>query len=294
MSWLTDPFQFAFMRRALAAGMLAVAMTSTIGTWVVIRGMSFVGDALAHGVLPGIAIAFLIGVDPGIGAFVAAMVMVVVISLVNRRSGLSEDTGIGLLFVGMLALGVVIISRSDGFAGDLTSFLFGNPLGVTAGDLAFQVAALVVVLGAVVVLYRPLLALSFNETKAALLGLRPGLTHLAMMVLVGLAVVASFRTVGTLMTFGLLVAPPATAVLLVRRVWLVMVVAVLLGWVAVVAGLLVSYHGDTAAGATMSGLAVAIFFVVLAVTEIAKSPWVRRRRVVVEGAGSAGDRSHRV
>jgi len=205
-------------------------------------------------------------------------VMVVVISLVNRRSGLSEDTGIGLLFVGMLALGVVIISRSDGFAGDLTSFLFGNPLGVTTGDLTFQAIALVVVLAAVVLLYRPLLALSFNETKAALLGLRPGLTHLAMMVLVGLAVVASFRTVGTLMTFGLLVAPPATAVLLVRRVWLVMVVAVGLGWVAVVAGLLVSYHEDTAAGATMSGLAVAIFFVVLAAKELVSRWGVNRPR----------------
>jgi ABC-type Mn2+/Zn2+ transport system permease subunit len=194
---------------------------------------------------------------------------VTVISLVNRRSGLSEDTGIGLLFVGMLALGVVVISRSDGFAGDLTSFLFGNPLGVTTGDLVFQAIAVVVIVGAVVLLYRPLLALAFNETKAALLGLRPGATHLVMMVLVGLSVVASFRTVGTLMTFGLLVAPPATAILLVRRVWLVMVVAVGLGWLAVVAGLLVSYHFDTAAGATMSGLAVAIFFVVLAGIEVA-------------------------
>lgn len=269
MTWLTEPFEFAFMQRALVAGLLAVAMTSTIGTWVVIRGMSFVGDALAHGVLPGIAVAFLLDVDPAIGAFAAALVMVAVISLVNRRSGLSEDTGIGLLFVGMLALGVVIISRSDGFAGDLTSFLFGNPLGVTAGDLAFQAVALAVVLAAVVLLYRPLLVLSFNETKAALLGLRPGATHLVMMVLVGLSVVASFRTVGTLMTFGLLVAPPAAAVLLVRRVWLVMIVAVGLGWLAVVAGLLVSYHFDTAAGATMSGLAVAIFFAVLAGVELA-------------------------
>lgn len=270
MDWLTEPFGFAFMQRALVAGLLAVAMTSTVGTWVVIRGMTFVGDALAHGVLPGIAVAVLVGIDPSIGAFVAAIVMVGLISLVNRQSGLSEDTGIGLLFVGMLALGVVIISRSDSFTGDLTSFLFGNPLGVTTGDLRFQAVALGIVLVTVVALYRPLLVLSFNETKAALLGLRPGATHLVMMVLVGLSVVASFRTVGTLMTFGLLVAPPATAILLVRRVWLVMVVAVLLGWMAVVAGLLVSYHYDTAAGATMSGLAVALFFVVLAVREVAE------------------------
>ena len=102
MDWLTEPFGFAFMQRALVAGLLAVVMTSTIGTWVVIRGMTFVGDALAHGVLPGIAVAVLIGIDPSIGAFVAAIVMVAIISLVNRQSGLSEDTGIGLLFVGYI------------------------------------------------------------------------------------------------------------------------------------------------------------------------------------------------
>lgn len=278
MEWLTEPFGFAFMQRALLAGLLAVVMTSTVGTWVVIRGMSFVGDALAHGVLPGIAVAFVIGVDPALGAFVAAVVMVLVISLVSRRSGLSEDTGIGLLFVGMLALGVIVISRTDSFAGDLTAFLFGNPLGVSSGDLWVQAGCLAVTLMALAVLHRPLLALAFNEVKAALLGMHPGATHLAMMVLVGLAVVASFRAVGTLMTFGLLVAPPATALLLVRRVWLVMVVAVAVGWLAVVAGLLVSYHHDTAAGATMSGLAVGFFFLALSCREVLRWGGSRSRR----------------
>lgn len=270
MDWLTEPFELAFMQRALLAGLLAVATTSTVGTWVVIRGMSFIGDALAHGVLPGIALAFVLGYSTNLGALVAAGAMVVLIWLVTRRSGLTEDTGIGLLFVGMLALGVVIISRADTFAGDLTAFLFGNPLAASASDLWFQVGALVVVLALVLALYRPLLVLSFDERTAALLGLRPGATHLVMMALVALAVVASFRTVGTLMTFGLLVAPPATAALLVRRVWLIMVVAVALGWLAVVAGLVVSYHHDTAAGATMSGLAVLLFFVVLAARELAR------------------------
>jgi ABC-type Mn2+/Zn2+ transport system permease subunit len=277
MGWLTEPFAFEFMQRALWAGLLAVAMTSVVGTWVVIRGMSFMGDALAHGVLPGIAVAFLAGIAPSIGAFAAALVMVLVISVVGSRTGLGEDTGIGLLFVGMLALGVVLISRSDAFAGDLTSFLFGDPLGVTSADLAFQAVALVVALTAVVVLHRPLVALSFNATKAALLGLHPGATNLAMLILVGLAVVASFQAVGTLMTFGLLVAPPATALLIVRRVWLAMVVATLVGWVAVVGGLLISYHHDTAAGATMAGLAVLGFFVVLAGREVAD--WWSVRRV---------------
>jgi ABC-type Mn2+/Zn2+ transport system permease subunit len=281
MDWLTDPFQLEFMQRALQAGLLAVLATAPVGTWLVIRGQSFIGDALAHGVLPGIALAFLWDVDLSLGALVSAVVMVGLISLVTRRSGLTEDTGIGLLFVGMLALGVVIISSAGSFSGDLTSFLFGNVLAVTDDDLLLQAGAVLLVLLATFLLYRPLLVLSFNEDKAALLGLRPGPTHLAMMALVAVAVVASFQTVGTLMTFGLLVGPPATAVLLVRRVWLTMVVAVLLGWFAVVAGLLISFHQETAAGATMAGVSVLVFFAVLLATELVGA--VRSRR----GAGPA-------
>ncbi|OWY62113.1 ABC transporter permease, partial [cyanobacterium TDX16] len=116
MDWLTDPFQLEFMQRALQAGVLAVLATAPVGTWLVIRGQSFIGDALAHGVLPGIALAFLWDVDLSLGALVSAIVMVGLISLVTRRSGLTEDTGIGLLFVGMLALGVVIISSAGSFS----------------------------------------------------------------------------------------------------------------------------------------------------------------------------------
>lgn len=278
MRWLTDPFQLEFMQRALAAGLLAVLATATVGTWIVIRGMSFIGDALAHGVLPGIALAFLWDVNLSVGALASAVVMVGLISLVTRRSGLTEDTGIGLLFVGMLALGVVLISSAGSFAGDLSSFLFGNVLGVTTDDLWLQVGAVVLILVVTAVLYRPLLVLSFNERKAALLGLHPGVTHLAMLGLVALAVVASFQAVGTLMTFGLLVGPPATAVLLVRRVWLTMLVAVLLGWLAVVVGLLVSYHWSTAVGATMAGTSVLIFFVVLAAQELLAAVRSRQHR----------------
>jgi len=264
VDWLTEPFSFDFMQRALAAGVLAVLTTSVVGTWVILRGLSFMGDALAHGVLPGIAVAVLLDLNPVAGAAVAAVVMVGAISLVHRTTRLSEDTAIGLLFVGMLALGVIIISRSGSFAVDLVAILFGDVLGTTWGDLALQGAAAVVALGGVILFYRPLLVLCFNEQKAATLGLRPRLTHLLMMGLITLAVVSSFQTVGALLVFGLLIAPPATAVLVARRVPTVMVVAAALGIVEVTAGLLVSYHLDTAAGATMSGLAVAVFFLVLA------------------------------
>ena len=269
MDWLTEPFQYEFILRALLAGSLAAIACSLIGTWVVIRGMSFMGDALAHGVLPGIAVAFIIGIDIAIGAFVSAIVMVIGINLVNRASKLSTDTGIGLLFVGMLALGVVIISRTRSFSGDLTSFLFGSVLGVKDSDIWLQAVAAILTLVAVIAFHRLFLALSFNPEKAATLGMRPRLAHIAMLTLIAIAIVASFRTVGTLLVFGLLIAPPATAALLVRRVPAMMATACFIGVSSIFIGLLITYHFDTAAGATMAGTAVAIFFVVLAVRELA-------------------------
>ncbi len=268
MSWLLDPFEPEFMQRALLAGMLAVVAASVVGTWVVLRGLSFLGDALAHGVIPGMALAVLWGFNLTLGALITAALMVAGIGLVDRRSRLGEDTGVGLLFVGMLALGVIIISKSESFTTDVQSLLFGDVLGVTWSDVAYQGLAAVVVLIASAIGYRSFLALSFNPQKSATLGLRPQRTHLALLALIAIAIVSSFQAVGTLLVFGLLVGPPATAALLVRRVWVCMVVGVALGWVAVVAGLVVSYHHGTAAGATMAGLSVAQFFVVLLVQEL--------------------------
>jgi ABC-type Mn2+/Zn2+ transport system permease subunit len=269
VDWLLDPFRPEFMQRALLAGVLVVIVCSLVGTWVVLRGLTFMGDALAHGVIPGISLAFLVGFDLVIGALLSAAVMVAGVTVVARRARLAEDVGIGLLFVGMLALGVVIISRSGAFAVDLTGFLFGDVLGVTNGDNAFLAVAAAIALGASLLLYRPFLALAFDERKAQTLGLHPRLAHVAMLALVALAIVASFRAVGTLLVFGLLVGPPATASLLVRRLPLMIGLSLGFGWLAVVAGLIISWHAATAAGATMSGLSVALFFVVLSGREAA-------------------------
>ena len=268
MSWLLDPFEPEFMQRALLAGMLAVVASSVIGTWVVVRGLTFLGDALAHGVIPGLALATLWGFNLTVGALLTAAVMVAGVNVVNRRARLGDDTGVGLLFVGMLALGVIIISRSRSFTTDVQALLFGDVLGVTWADLRVQAAAAALVVLASAVGYRSFLVLSFNEAKAASLGLRPGLTHLALLALIAVAIVSSFQAVGTLLVFGLIVGPSATALLLVRRVWLCMVVAVALGWVAVGVGLVLSYHHGTAAGATMAGVSVALFFAVLLAQEL--------------------------
>lgn len=261
---LLEPFGYDFMQRALLAGLLVAITTSLIGTWVVLRGLTFLGDALAHGVVPGIAFAQVAGLPVLLGAAGSAAVMVLGIDAVRRTQRLPEDVGIGLLFAGMLSLGVVVVSRSSSFSQDLTRLLFGDPLGVTSADLLEQLVAAVIVLLGAVLLYRPLLALAVDATKAELLGMRPGLAHVAMLALVSLSVIASFRAVGALLVFGLMVAPPATAVLLVRRVPTIMVVSVLLGALSVFIGLEVSYHFDTAAAASMSLCAVALFMLVMA------------------------------
>lgn len=275
MGWLTEAFEPEFMQRALLGGIVAVVATSVVGTWVVLRGLAFLGDALAHGVIPGIALAVLWGFSPVLGAFVAALAMSGLVSLVSVRAEVREDTGIGLLFVGMLSLGVVIISRSTTFTTDVTSLLFGDILGVTADDIRGQALAAAVVLAASAVLYRPFLALTFNRQKAHTLGMRPGLAQFAMLVLLATSIVASFQAIGTLLVFGLLVAPPATAALFVHRVPAIMALAVVLGSASVVLGLLVSYHHGTAGGASISGMSVAMFFVALAgrhLVSLARAP----------------------
>ena len=272
-----DAFQSQISQRALIGGLLAATTTALVGTWVVVRGLAFFGDALAHGVLPGIALAAIWGFDLTLGALVSALVMVGGVNLVNRTTRLSDDTGIGLLFVGMLALGVVILSREATFTGDLTGFLFGDVLGVRSDEIRLGIVALVITIIGLVAGHRSFLALAVNRDKAETLGLKPGLAHAALLTLLAVSVVSSFRVVGTLLVFGFLVAPPASAVLIVRRIPVAMAVAVLFGWSSVVLGLIVSYHHDTAASATIAGLAVAQFFVVLMVTET--QHWRQRRRV---------------
>lgn len=269
MDWLIDAFEPAFMQRALVGSLIAVVATSLVGTWVVLRGLAFLGDALAHGVIPGIALAVLWGFSPIIGAFVAALVMSSLVSVVSNRTAVREDTAIGLLFVGMLSLGIVIVSRARSFSTEVTALLFGDVLGVTRADIRSQLIAAAIVVATTVVLHRPFMALTFNRDKAQTLGMYPALAHAAMLTILALSIVASFQAIGTLLVFGLLVGPPATASLVVRRVPAIMVVSMLLGAVAVVSGLLISFHYGTAGGATIAGLSVLQFFAALTIREMA-------------------------
>jgi ABC-type Mn2+/Zn2+ transport system permease subunit len=261
VSWLLDPVDWwitpftdnPFLRDALWAALLTVLCTSVIGTWVVMRGLSFLGDALAHGVLPGIAIAFVLGQNTTVGALVAAFAMVGGIQLIRTASPLPDDASIGVLFVGFLALAVVVMSsqRSSG-AGDLTRFLFGSINAIDGSDLRTLVVVAAIVLTSALVLHRPLLVGTFDPTQAALIGFRPRLTHFVLLILLALSIVASFETVGSLLVFAFLIAPPATATLLVRKVPHIMVLAVTIGALSAIIGILISYHHATATGATMA------------------------------------------
>ena len=266
-AWWIEPFTDSEgMRNALAAVLLTVVCTSLVGTWVVLRGMSFLGDALAHGVLPGIAIAFVLGHNTTVGAFIAALAMVGGINVVRSASPLPDDTSIGILFVGFLSLAVVIMSsQRSTYTGDLNRFLFGSITGVDSGDLTRQVIASAITLVGVTVFYRAFLVSTFDERQATMLGLRPRLAHVGLLVLIAVAIVSSFSTVGNLLVFAFLVAPPATATLFASRVPAVMVGAVGVGAASGVVGLLVSYHHDSAAGATMAICAVIAFFIGLSV-----------------------------
>lgn len=277
MDWLIEPFLLGFQQRALVGGLLAASMTSIVGVWIVLRGMTFFGDAFVHGVVPGIAASVVFGFSPYIGAAIAAIVMVLLIQYIHRQTALKEDTGIGLLFVGMMALGVVIISKSSSYAGSLTSILFGDALGITTPDLiAMTVVAAVVIIGSLA-LYRPLLALSFSDAKSQTLGMRPGLAHGLLLALIATAVIGAFNSVGTMLVFGLLVGPPATSALLARTVPRMFLYSFLISIASVVVGLVLSYHLGTAGSATMALVPIVVFFIVLTVTHLHR----RRQQKVV-------------
>jgi ABC-type Mn2+/Zn2+ transport system permease subunit len=251
MDWFIHPFVANnFMVQALLAGVLVSIACSVAGTFVILRGLSFIGDALSHGVLPGIAVAFLVGVPGILGAAAGAAFMIGGISLITRRSRLSSDTAIGLLFVGMLSLGVIIISRSS------------------SQSLFLQLTATVVIIAITIVCARPFLLLSFDPEQAQVAGFSSRLYHNIMLFVIALTVIVSFQTVGTLLVFGLLIAPAAAGALLARRIQGMMTWAVIIGVLSMYIGLLLSYYFNLAAGASIILVTVVIFFIVFAIQNV--------------------------
>lgn len=256
MHALLDPFTTEFFFRALLGGGIVAVICGVVGTWVVIRGMAFLGEAIGHGMLPGVALATILGLPLLLGAAVSAIVMSGAIGALQRRGRLSYDTSIGLLFVAMLSLGVIIVSHSRSFATDATALLFGDILAIGSADIVLLGVALALTVAVTVGMHRAFVVTAFDRRLAQVLGLRPQLAHVALVGLVTLAVVASFQAVGTLLVVGLLIAPAVAARAWTARIPTTMVAAACIGVLAVGAGLLLSWHAGTAAGASIAGAAI--------------------------------------
>jgi ABC-type Mn2+/Zn2+ transport system permease subunit len=269
VDWLTEPFSAEFMQTAALAAAIVGALCGVVGCFVILRGLALVADSLAHGVLPGIAIAFIVtangpGEDPSslvisLGALLAGLATAFATAAILRRTRLREETAAAVVFVLMLALGVALISSVEGYAVDLNSFLFGDVLGVEGTEIAVAAVLSALVVAAVVVLYRPLIVLCFDEQRAAAMGIPIGAMNVVLLTMVTLAVVIGFRVVGSLLVLGMLIAPPAAASLLTRRLPTMMACAAAIAAASAPVGLLVSWHLEIAAGASIVLVAVACF-----------------------------------
>jgi manganese/iron transport system permease protein len=262
-NWITDPLQYSFMQRALVEVLLMGLACGLIGTYVVLRGMAFIGDALSHAIFPGVVVAFLLNISFFVGALAFGLITAVSIGALSRNRRVSEDTAIGVLFAGMFALGIVLISTVKGYTANLASFLFGNVLGVSTVDLIASAVIGLLVLGALILFHKELVLVAFDSDMAEAVGLPVWMVNLGLLLLMALTIVVSLSAVGNILVVAMLVTPAAAARLWTDRLRVMMLLSALFGAVAGVAGLLTSYHTDLAAGGTIVLIVTAWFGVSL-------------------------------
>lgn len=277
MTWFTAPLMYGFMQRGLLASLVVGILCAVIGCYVVLRSMAFLGDAIAHAILPGVAIAYLLGGNLLVGALVAGVVVALGIGFFSRQGIVKEDTAIGILFAAALSLGVLLISTIKTYAVDLTHILFGNVLGVSQADLALTAALGAVVLLIVVALYKEFLVIWFDPVLAATLRLPVERLRSLMLVLLALTVVVSLQTVGVGLVAALLVTPGATASLLTRRLPAMMAVAAGIGAFSSLVGLYLSFWLNVASGAAVVMVATALFFLAFLFAPGRGLVWQKRR-----------------
>ena len=250
MSWLIDPFRYSFMQMGLLAAALVGLTCATIGVYVVLRRMAFIGDALAHTVLPGLVVAYLNSWNLFGGAVVAGLLTALGIGWLSRRDRVREDTAIGIVFTGLFALGILLMSTVRSFR-DLANILFGNILGVTTTDLALIVAISGLVLGALFLFHKELELTSFDPTHAQVIGLSADKLRYGLLALLALTVVAGIQAVGVLLTSALLVTPAAAASLITDRLPRMMAIAAAIAVGSSIVGLYASYYFNVASGAAI-------------------------------------------
>lgn len=269
MDWLFEPLRHPFMRTAILAAILVGITCATIGVYVVLRRMAFIGDALAHTALPGLVVAYLNGWSLFGGAVVAGLLTALGIGWLSRREEVREDTAIGILFTGMFALGILLISTTRSFR-DLTHILFGNILGVTPADLLLIAGVTVITLVALIAFHKELELASFDPTHAEVIGLRPDRLRYLLLILLSLTVVTSIQVVGVVLTSAMLVTPAAGAALVTNRLPRMMVISSLIAVVSGVAGLYISFYQNVSSGAAIV-LMCTLFFGVAWIIRIVKA-----------------------
>ena len=264
--WLLEPLGFAFMQRAILAAVVVGVVSAVVGTYVVLRGMAFFGDALAHAILPGLAIGYVIGGPARQQLFWwalgAAIISSLGISSLKQVTRLREDTAIGIIFAGMFALGIALISSAGSYAVDLAHFLFGNVLGVSPSDLALISGLGLLVLVLVVAFQKEFLLLSFDPVLARTLRIPVRRLENLLSVLIAVTVVVSLQTVGVALMVAMLVTPAASAFLISKRVPQMMLIAALLASLAGVLGLYLSYYLSIASGAAIVLTSTAFFVLI--------------------------------
>ena len=259
MSWLLEPLQFSFIVRALLAAVAVGIVCSVLGTYVVLQGMAFFGDALAHTILPGVVIAFLLGWPLALGALIVGILTALGIGWLTEKGELKEDTAIGVIFAGMFALGIALLSTTGTYTVDLAHFLFGNLLGVTANDLWLIAGLSLVVLLTIIAFYKEFLVISFDEILAVTLRLPGRFLRYLLLVLIAITIVTSLQVVGLALMLAMFITPAATASLLSRRLPTMMVVAASIGAFSGVSGVYASYYLNVASGAAVVLVATVIF-----------------------------------
>lgn len=280
MDVLLTPLSYGFMQRGMLAAVLVGIVCAVVGTYVVLRGMAFLGDALAHAVLPGVAVAFLFKGDILLGALVAAVCVALGIGFFSRQGAVREDTAIGIMFAAALALGVALISTVRTYSVDLTHILFGDVLGVSAFDLWLIGLIALAVLLTVAVLYRPFLVITFDPVLAATLRLPAELLRNVLFLLIALTVVVSLQTVGVGLVSAMLVTPAAAAYLLTRRLFPMMLLSAGIGAFCSILGLYISFYANVVSGAAIVLTTTVVFFVVFLFNP--RRGLLRRHRAGVE------------
>jgi manganese/iron transport system permease protein len=260
---ILEPLRYEFFIRALIASTLVGIICAVVGTYVVLKGISFIGDGISHAAFPGVVAAFILQVPFYLGAAIAAVTTALAIGWVSRRGFLRMDTAIGVLFAGTFALGVFMFSTISGYVADLFSFLFGNILAISAGDLIALVVLGTVVLAIIAALWKELLYATFDPLGAAASGIPVGRLEYLLLALVSLAIVVSLQAVGIILVVAMLVTPAATAQLVTTRFGKLMQVAIALGVGSSIAGLYLSFWLDAASGATIVLVQTVVFLVVL-------------------------------